>query len=106
MTNCTARDHPEYDGASYVIDAARGHAARGEWQTVSDLVREALDRVRATEYPHLFDRLHRQATDVVTRLKREDPDYERVRERLEGMQETVEGMQELATDGRFMFPSG
>ncbi|MFC7156055.1 hypothetical protein ACFQPA_11370 [Halomarina halobia] len=103
MTDRIAGDLPEYDGASYVIDAAREHAARGEWAAVSDLAHEALDRVRSTEYPHLFDRLHRQGTDVVLRLEREDPDYARIRERLEEMQETVEGMQELATDGRFTF---
>ncbi|MFC6836959.1 hypothetical protein [Halomarina ordinaria] len=105
MTERTANDPPEYDGAAYTIDVARRRADRDEWTDVADLAHESIERVQYTDYPHLFDDLHRQATDVVLRLKREDPDHERVRERLEEMQVTVEEMQALATSGRSMLPS-
>ncbi|MWG34943.1 hypothetical protein [Halomarina oriensis] len=97
-------DRPTYDGAAYAVDQARRHADEAGWETVGDHAVDALEQVGDAPYPHLVDRLHRQATDVVLSCKRDAVDADRVVSRLDGMQETLGKMHALALDGATMFP--
>jgi hypothetical protein len=97
-------DRPTYEGAAFAVDSARDHAAAGDWAATGDRAHEALERVSDAPYPHLVDRLHRQATDVVLSCKREEVDGEHVRATLDGMQTTVDELQALALSGTTMFP--
>ncbi|MFD1513014.1 hypothetical protein [Halomarina rubra] len=97
-------DKPTYDGAAYAVDQAHQHAAREEWGRVGDHAHEALERVTDAPYPHLVDRLHRQATDVVLSCKRGEVDTDRVSDRLDEMRETLAAMHDLALSETTMLP--
>ncbi|WP_254536785.1 hypothetical protein [Halomarina litorea] len=99
-------DRPAYDGAAYAVDRARRHARLAEWKRVAHHASEALDDVQTAPYPHLTERLHRQATDVVLSTKRSTPDAERIQRRLRGMAATVSEMHVLAVRGTTMLPDG
>ncbi|MFC5971244.1 hypothetical protein ACFPYI_07855 [Halomarina salina] len=96
---------PTYDGAAYAIDEAHQHATDDEaWDAVGDLAHDALEQVSTAPYPHLVDRLHRQATDVVLSCKRDPVDDSHVLARLDQMQTTLAEMQALAIAGTTMLP--
>ena len=97
-------ERPAYDGAAYAVDEAHQHAARGEWEAAAGRAHDALDQVSDAPYPHLFDRLHRQSTDVVLSCKRDAVDGSHVVARLDQMQTTLAEMQALAIAGATMLP--
>lgn len=97
-------DRTTYDGAAYAVDQAHHHAEAAGWETVGDHAFDALDQVTGAPYPHLVDRLHRQATDVVLSCKRDSVDADHVVSRLDEMQTTLGQMHALALDGTTMFP--
>jgi hypothetical protein len=99
-------DPPKYDAAAYAVDRARTNAASGEMVAAARRATDAIDAVHTAPYPHLAERLHRQATDVVLAAKPAERDVDRIERRLSEMQTTVGEMQRLALRDVCMLPEG